>query len=101
MDSGELLTRLHDGGFRRLPLIDEEGQVVGMHLTRFLRGGYLDVVQVRWSDGIAVWSRLLDELNTDASSGGPQRLGGMSGPFFKVAAALMPNGGRHIARDPD
>ncbi|PWK83220.1 hypothetical protein C8D88_111105 [Lentzea atacamensis] len=100
MDSRQLVERLHDGGgFRRLPLIDEHGQVVGMHLTRFLRGGYLDVVQVRWHDGLAVWSRLFDEFNVDAPYSGPQRLGGTSGSLSDVVAALMPESGRHATQE--
>ncbi|ANZ36448.1 hypothetical protein BBK82_10610 [Lentzea guizhouensis] len=95
MDSTQMVEHLHQGGFRRLPLVDQHGHVVGMHLTRFLRGGYLDVVQVWWHDESASWSRVLDQFNVDAPYSPPQRLGGTSGHLADVMAALMPVQGRH------
>ncbi|KJK50446.1 hypothetical protein UK23_10655 [Lentzea aerocolonigenes] len=95
METGDIVERMHTkGGFRRLPLVSEEsGQVVGWHLTRFMRGGYLDIVQV-WNDGRAVWSRLLDSLS------GPSRIAGATGSLPEVIAVLMPERGRHATLDP-
>ncbi|SDG54824.1 hypothetical protein SAMN05216553_1099 [Lentzea fradiae] len=89
MDSVELIGRLRrEGGFRLLPLLGETGEVAGVHLTRFLPGGHLDVVQ-SWDERWAVFARVPDVF--DASS--PfSAVGGMvvRGPFSRVVAPLLP-----------
>lgn len=83
MDSPELIDRLRrEGGFRLLPLLGNTGQVAGVHLTRFLPGGHLDVVQV-WDERWAAWARLPNLLNA-----APDRMS--SGPFAAVVAPLLP-----------
>jgi hypothetical protein len=90
MDSAELIERLRrEGGFRLLPLLGNTGQVAGVHLTRFLPGGYLDVVQA-WDERWAAYARLPDTLDAATPFAGP--VGGVvrSGPFSRVAAPLLP-----------
>jgi hypothetical protein len=90
MKSAELIERLRrEGGFRLLPLLGNTGQVAGVHLTRFLPGGYLDVVQA-WDDRWAAWARLPDTLNVDMPFAGPESASVVSGAFARVAAPLLP-----------
>jgi hypothetical protein len=90
MKSAELIDRLRrEGGFRWLPLLGNTGQVTGVHLTRFLPGGYLDVVQA-WDERWAAWTRLHDEPNADAPFVGPAPTSVLSGPFARVTASLLP-----------
>ena len=90
MDSAELIERLRrEGGFRLLPLLGNTGQVAGVHLTRFLPGGHLDVIQA-WDDRWAAYARMPDALDAGAPFAGP--VGGMvrSGPFARIVAPLLP-----------
>jgi hypothetical protein len=90
MDSAELIERLRrEGGFRLLPLLGNTGQVAGVHLTRFLPGGQLDVIQA-WDERWAAYARLPDVLDGRAPFAGP--VGGMvrSGAFARVVAPLLP-----------
>ena len=85
MDSSELIERLRrEGGFRLLPLLGNTGQVAGVHLSRFLPGGHLDVIQA-WDDRWAAYA-----LDAGAPFAGP--VGGMvrSGPFARIVAPLLP-----------
>lgn len=90
MDSAELIERLRrEGGFRLLPLLGNTGQVAGVHLTRFLPGGHLEVVQA-WDERWAAYARLPDVLDTASPFAGP--VGGTvrSGPLARVVAPLLP-----------
>jgi hypothetical protein len=89
MDSVELIGRLRrEGGFRLLPLLGESGQVAGVHLSRFLPGGHLDVVQA-WDERWAVFARLPDVVDASSPFSSP---GGVvvRGPFSRVVAPLLP-----------
>ena len=89
MDSTEMLGRLRfEAGFRFLPLLGSTGQVVGAHLTRFVPGGHIDVLQV-W-DGWAAFARLPDELNLSAPLVGPSPTEANSGSLSAVAHSLLP-----------
>ena len=90
MDSAELIERLRrEGGFRLLPLLGNTGQVAGVHLTRFLPGGHLDVIQA-WDERWAAYARLPNALDTATPFLGP--VGGTirSGPLSRVVAPLLP-----------
>ncbi|RAS66891.1 hypothetical protein C8D87_103230 [Lentzea atacamensis] len=90
MDGAELIERLRrEGGFRLLPLLGNTGQVAGVHLTRFLPGGHLDVIQA-WDERWAVWARLPDTPDLGSPFAGP--VGGTfrSGPLARVVAPLLP-----------
>lgn len=90
MDSAELIERLRrEGGFRLLPLLGNTGQVAGVHLTRFLPGGHLDVIQA-WDERWAAYARLPNALEVQTPFSGP--VGGTvrSGPFARVVAPLLP-----------
>ncbi|MET9631128.1 hypothetical protein ABZX92_27055 [Lentzea sp. NPDC006480] len=90
MDSAELIERLRrEGGFRLLPLLGNTGQVAGVHLTRFLPGGHLDVIQA-WDERWAAYARLPDALDAGTPFLGP--VGGIarSGAFASVVAPLLP-----------
>jgi len=91
MDSAELIERLRrEGGFRLLPLLGNTGQVAGVHLTRFLPGGHLDVIQA-WDERWAAYARLPDALDAQTPFLGP--VGGgvvRSGPFARIVAPLLP-----------
>jgi hypothetical protein len=98
MDSAELIERLRrEGGFRLLPLLGNTGQVAGVHLTRFLPGGQLDVIQA-WDERWAAYARLPDVVDGGAPFAGPfagsvaGRGGGVtrSGAFARVVAPLLP-----------
>ncbi|GLZ35035.1 hypothetical protein Lesp02_72220 [Lentzea sp. NBRC 105346] len=90
MTGAELIERLRkEGGFRWLPLLGTTGQVTGVHLTRFLPGGHLDVVQA-WDERWAAWARLSDAPDADAPFTGPQCTSVVSGAFAQVAAKLLP-----------
>ncbi|MFD5829261.1 hypothetical protein [Lentzea sp. NPDC060358] len=89
MDSVELIGRLRrEGGFRLLPLLGETGEVAGVHLSRFLPGGCLDVVQA-WDERWAVFARVPDVFDAGAPFESP---GGavVRGPFARVVAPLLP-----------
>ncbi|MFD9704412.1 hypothetical protein [Lentzea sp. NPDC059081] len=89
MDSVELIGRLRrEGGFRLLPLLGESGEVAGVHLSRFLPGGSLDVVQA-WDSRFAVFARVPDVFDEAAPF---ESVGGMvvRGPFSRVVAPLLP-----------
>jgi hypothetical protein len=89
MDSAELIERLRrEGGFRLLPLLGNTGQVAGVHLTRFLPGGHLDVIQA-WDERWAVYARLPNTLDLAAPFLGPDGIV-RSGPFSRVVAPLLP-----------
>lgn len=86
----ELIERLRrEGGFRLLPLLGTTGQVTGVHLTRFLPGGHLDVVQA-WDERWAAWARLPDLADPAAPFTGPEALNVCSGRFAQVVAPLLP-----------
>ena len=90
MDSAELIERLRrEGGFRLLPLLGNTGQVAGVHLTRFLPGGHLDVIQA-WDERWAAYARLPDTLDAAAPFGGPAGGTFRSGSFAGVVAPLLP-----------
>lgn len=90
MDSAELIERLRrEGGFRLLPLLGNTGQVAGVHLTRFLPGGHLDVIQA-WDERWAAWARLPDVLDGEAPFAGPAGGTFHSGPLARVVAPLLP-----------
>jgi hypothetical protein len=90
MDSAELIERLRrEGGFRLLPLLGNTGQVAGVHLTRFLPGGHLDVIQA-WDERWAAWARLPDVLDAAEPFAGPAGGTFQSGPFARVVAPLLP-----------
>lgn len=89
-DSAELIERLRrEGGFRLLPLLGNTGQVAGVHLSRFLPGGHLDVIQA-WDERWAAYARLPDALDAATPFLGP--VGGTfrSGPLSRVVAPLLP-----------
>lgn len=90
MDSSELIERLRrEGGFRLLPLLGNTGQVAGVHLSRFLPGGHLDVVQA-WDERWAAYARLPNALDPAAPFLGPADGTVRSGPFLRVVAPLLP-----------
>ncbi|ANZ39978.1 hypothetical protein BBK82_31965 [Lentzea guizhouensis] len=90
MDSTELIERLRrEGGFRMLPLLGNSGQVAGVHLSRFLPGGHLDVIQA-WDEHWAVYARLPDVLDSSAPFAVPLGARAQSGPFSRVVAPLLP-----------
>lgn len=90
MDSAELIERLRrEGGFRLLPLLGNTGQVAGVHLSRFLPGGHLEVVQA-WDERWAAWARLPDSLDPAAPFTGPAGGTARSGPFATIVAPLLP-----------
>lgn len=89
MDSVELIGRLRrEGGFRLLPLLGETGEVAGVHLSRFLPGGHLDVVQA-WDERWAVFARVPDVFDASSPFEGA---GGVvvRGPFSRVVSPLLP-----------
>jgi hypothetical protein len=89
MDSTEILGRLRlEAGFRFLPLLGSTGQVVGAHLTRFVPGGHIDVLQV-W-DGWAAFARLPNELNLSKPLARPSLADVKSGSLSDVARPLLP-----------
>jgi hypothetical protein len=97
MESAELIERLRlEGQFRLLPLLGNTGQVVGVHLTRFLPDGYLDVVQA-WDDRWAVWTLLRNDPNLEAPFTGPTATKTRAGTLAEIAGTLLPLriGGRH------
>lgn len=90
MDGAELIERLRrEGGFRLLPLLGNTGQVAGVHLSRFLPGGHLEVIQA-WDERWAAFARMPDAVDPAAPFGGPG--GGVvrSGPFGRIVAPLLP-----------
>lgn len=90
MDSAELIERLRrEGGFRLLPLLGNTGQVAGVHLTRFLPGGHLEVVQA-WDERWAAYARLPDALDAASPFAGPSGGVTRSGLFSRVVAPLLP-----------
>jgi hypothetical protein len=90
MDSAELIRRLRrDSGFRALPLLGTTGTVVGLHLTRFLPGGHLDVVQA-WSEGWAAYVRLPDVLSDEAPFDFPAQKHSVSGELDRIVSPLLP-----------
>jgi hypothetical protein len=90
MESTELIERLRrEGGFRLLPLLGGTGQVAGVHLTRFLPGGHLDVIQA-WDEHWAVYARLPDVLDATAPFAVPVGTTARSGPFARIVAPLLP-----------
>jgi hypothetical protein len=90
MDSAELIERLRrEGGFRLLPLLGNTGQVAGVHLTRFLPGGHLDVIQA-WDERWAAYARLPDALDAQTPFLGPGGGTIRSGPFARIVAPLLP-----------
>ncbi len=90
MDSAELIERLRrEGGFRLLPLLGNTGQVAGVHLSRFLPGGQLEVVQA-WDERWAVWARVPDTLDLATPFAAPVGATIRSGPFARVVAPLLP-----------
>ena len=91
LDSGaaELISRLRvEAGFRLLPLLGNTGAVAGVHLSRFLPGGHLDVVQA-WDERWAVWARLPDSVDVGAPFVGPVGVV-RSGGFGRVVSPLLP-----------
>ena len=90
MDSVELIGRLRrEGGFRLLPLLGESGEVAGVHLSRFLPGGRLDVVQA-WDERWAVFARLPDVVDDASPFSGAGGGAVVRGPFARVVAPLLP-----------
>ncbi|NKE59333.1 hypothetical protein FXN61_21980 [Lentzea sp. PSKA42] len=90
MDSAELIERLRrEGGFRLLPLLGNTGQVAGVHLSRFLPGGQLDVIQA-WDERWAAYARMPDSLDAGAPFLGPLGSIVRSGSFARVVAPLLP-----------
>lgn len=90
MESAELIERLRrEGGFRLLPLLGNTGQVAGVHLSRFLPGGQLDVIQA-WDERWAVHARIPDVLDAAAPFAVPVGVLAQSGPFARVVAPLLP-----------
>ncbi|HEX7302990.1 hypothetical protein [Lentzea sp.] len=91
MDSVELIGRLRrEGGFRLLPLLGDSGEVAGVHLSRFLPGGRLDVVQA-WDERWAVFARLPDVVDVSSPFGAAVEGGVVvRGPFARVVSPLLP-----------
>lgn len=101
MESPELIERLRaEGGFRLLPLLGNTGVVSGAHLTRFVAGGYLDVVQV-WDERWAVFARFPDKPNFDAPLIGPEPRTVTTGSLAEVASPLLHVGFRPRHAVPD
>ncbi|WP_433268219.1 hypothetical protein ACQPZF_03675 [Actinosynnema sp. CS-041913] len=89
MESAELIDRLrHESGFHALPLLGNTGTVAGLHLTRFLPGGYLDVVQA-WGVKWAVFARLHNTLDSAAPFETAPQVKGVSGTLAEIAAPLL------------
>lgn len=101
MESAELIERLRvEGGFQMLPLLGNTGLVAGVHLTRFVVGGHLDVVQV-WDERWAVFARLPDEPNFAAPLLGPEPHTVTTGSLAEVASPLLQVGVRSRHALPD
>jgi hypothetical protein len=94
MESPELIERLRvQGGFRLLPLLSNTGLFAGAHLTRFVVGGHLDVVQV-WDERWAVFARLPDEPNFAAPLVGPELHAVATGSLAEVTSPVLQVGAR-------
>lgn len=90
MESAEMIERLRrESGFRLLPLLDSTGTVTGLHLTRFLPGGYLEVVQA-YNDRWAVFARVRNVVNTEALFDGPELTKKAIGSLAEIAMPLLP-----------
>jgi hypothetical protein len=90
MESAELIERLRlEGQFKLLPLLGNTGQVTGVHLTRFLPDGHLDVIQA-WDDRWAVWTLLRNDLNLATPFAGPAAVNTRTGTLAEIAGVLLP-----------
>lgn len=90
MDSAQLIERLRrEAGFRALPLLGNTGTVTGLHLTRFIPGGHVDVVQA-WGDNWAVFARLRNTFDSDAPFEITQQVKSVSGRLAEIAVPLLP-----------
>jgi hypothetical protein len=92
MDSAEIVKRLRaEARFQLLPLLSSTGYVDGLHLTRFLPGNYIEVVQV-WDANWAALARVPDSLDVALPFDGPVPDKILTGSLFEIACQLLPSG---------